>query len=228
MRKRSQKMVITYLRNSDVKQKNSTNVQLEQVENYCNQNNLKLDEIYIDKDLSGSKSDRGKYQEVIELIKSGQVDTLIVLSLSRLTRSVRETCLVIELMKNTDTNLISLKENIDMKTPTGIFFTQVMSSINELEISQLSQRTSDSLKSLKKNGKVYSKVPYGFTRQDNNLITNEKEKKVLDKMYRLKDKGNSYQNISDFLNRNNHQTKSGGVWNRILVFNIMKTERVFV
>ena len=104
-------MVITYLRNSDVKQENSTNVQLEQVENYCNQNNLKLDKVFIDKGISGTKQDREKYQEVVELIKSGQVDTLIVLSLSRLSRSVKETCKVVELMKKTDTNLISLKEN---------------------------------------------------------------------------------------------------------------------
>ena len=72
-------MVITYLRNSDLKQKNSTFVQLEQVENYCNQNNLKLGEVFIDKGLSGTKSDRTKYQEVLDLVKTGKVDTLIVL-----------------------------------------------------------------------------------------------------------------------------------------------------
>ena len=77
-------MVITYLRNSDNKQVNTNSVQLEKVQDYCNQNNLKLDKVFIDKGLSGTKSDREKYQEVVGLIKSGQVDTLIVLSLSRL------------------------------------------------------------------------------------------------------------------------------------------------
>ena len=115
-----------------------------------------------------------------------------------------------------------------MKTSMGKFFINVMSSIYELEVDMIRERTSDVLQSKKEHGKVYSKVPYGFTRQGENLIINKYEKKVLDKMYRLKDTGNSYQKISDFLNRNNHQTKSGGVWNRNLVFNIMKTERVFV
>jgi DNA invertase Pin-like site-specific DNA recombinase len=220
-------MVITYLRNSDLKQKNSTFVQLEQVENYCNQNNLKLGEVFIDKGLSGTKSDRTKYQEVLDLVKTGEVDTLIVLSLSRLSRSVKETCQVVELLKKTNTNLISLKENIDMNTPTGIFFTQVMSSIYELEVNMIRERTSDVLQSKKDNQKVYSKVPYGFTRKGPDLILDKKEKKMLDKMYRLKDKGNSYQDISNFLNRNKYKTKSGGVFNRNLVFNIMKTERVF-
>tara|TARA_Y100001973_G_C5115174_1_gene289753 strand:- start:196 stop:861 length:666 start_codon:yes stop_codon:yes gene_type:complete len=220
-------MVITYLRNSDLKQKNSTFVQLEQVENYCNQNNLKLGEVFIDKGLSGTKSDRTKYQEVLDLVKTGKVDTLIVLSLSRLSRSVKETCQVVELLKKTNTNLISLKENIDMNTPTGIFFTQVMSSIYELEVNMIRERTSDVLQSKKDNQKVYSKVPYGFTRKGTDLIIDKKEKKMLDKMYRLKDKGNSYQDISNFLNRNKYKTKSGGVFNRNLVFNIMKTERVF-
>ena len=221
-------MVITYLRNSDNKQVNTNSVQLEKVQDYCNQNNLKLDKIFIDKGLSGSKSDREKYQEVIRLIKTGQVDTLIVLSLSRLSRSVKETCKVVELMKKTDTNLISLKENIDMKTSVGKFFINVMSSIYELEVDMIRERTSDVLQSKKEHGKVYSKVPYGFTRQGENLIVNKYEKKVLDKMYRMKDTGNSYQKISDFLNRNKHQNKSGGTWSRNLVFNIMKTDRVFV
>ena len=221
-------MVITYLRNSDNKQVNTNSVQLEKVQDYCNQNNLKLDKIFIDKGLSGSKSDREKYQEVIRLIKTGQVDTLIVLSLSRLSRSVKETCKVVELMKKTDTNLISLKENIDMKTSVGKFFINVMSSIYELEVDMIRERTSDVLQSKKEHGKVYSKVPYGFTRQGENLIVNKYEKKVLDKMYRMKDTGKSYQKISDFLNRNKHQNKSGGIWSRNLVFNIMKTDRVFV
>ena len=221
-------MVITYLRNSDNKQVNTNSVQLEKVQDYCNQNNLKLDKIFIDKGLSGSKSDREKYQEVIRLIKTGQVDTLIVLSLSRLSRSVKETCKVVELMKKTDTNLISLKENIDMKTSVGKFFINVMSSIYELEVDMIRERTSDVLQSKKEHGKVYSKVPYGFTRQGENLIVNKYEKKILDKMYRMKDTGKSYQKISDFLNRNKHQNKSGGTWSRNLVFNIMKTDRVFV
>ena len=114
-----------------------------------------------------------------------------------------------------------------MNTPTGIFFTQVMSSIYELEVNMIRERTSDVLQSKKDNQKVYSKVPYGFTRKGTDLIIDKKEKKMLDKMYRLKDKGNSYQDISNFLNRNKYKTKSGGVFNRNLVFNIMKTERVF-
>ena len=66
---------------------------------------------------------------------------------------------------------------------------------------------------------------YGFDRDGDRLIENPYEQKVLRKIYSLKDKGYSYQKISDFLNRNNHPTKHNKKWNRNGVFHLLKTDR---
>ena len=152
-----------------------------------------------------------------------------MLSLSRFGRNLKDNYESIELMKKCGTNFISLKEQIDLSSPMGVFLCNVMSSLYELELQLLSERTSDVLQSKKRNGKVYSgSIPFGFDRQKDDLIKNPYEQKLLRKMMKLKNNGNSYQQISDFLNRNNHKTKKGKKWNRNGVYFLLKTDRTSI
>ena len=103
--------------------------------------------------------------------------------LSRFGRSFVENYKSIEVMKKHKTNFISLKENINLNESIGVFIFNIFSSIYELEISQLSERTSDTLQSKKRNGKVYSgSIPYGFDRDGDRLVENNYEQKVLRKI----------------------------------------------
>ena len=131
-------------------------------------------------------------------------------------------------------DLIELKNSprmipIEGERDIGVFIFNIFSSIYELEISQLSERTSDTLQSKKRNGKVYSgSIMYGFDRNGDRLVENPYEQKVLRKIYSLRDKGLSYQKISDFLNRNNHPTKHNKRWNRNGVYFLLQTDRDIV
>ena len=217
---------IFYGRCSTLKQKNSIETQLDMVRKYCDLNNIVLDDIIIDEGKSGKNQNRDGITKVMDLIKSNKVENLIVLSLSRFGRSFVENYKSVELIKKHKTNFISLKENLNLNDSMGMFIFNIFSSIYELEISNLSERTSDTLQSKKNNGKVYSgSIMYGFDRDGDRLIENPYEQKVLRKIYSLKDKGYSYQKISDFLNRNNHPTKHNKKWNRNGVFHLLKTDR---
>mgnify|MGYP003321964965 CR=1 FL=1 len=156
---------IFYGRCSTMKQKNSIETQLEMVRKYCDLHNIELDEIIIDEGKSGKNQKRDGITKVMDLIKQNKVDNLIVLSLSRFGRSFIENYKSVEIMKKHKTNFISLKENLNLKDSMGVFIFQIFSSIYELEISNLSERTSDTLQSKKYNGKVYSgSIMYGFDR----------------------------------------------------------------
>ena len=221
------KMNVFYGRNSTLKQRNSLEVQLDMVRKYCDLHNIVLDEIIIDEGKSGkNQKNRDGINKVMDLVKQNKVENLIVLSLSRFGRSFVENYKSVEIMKKPKTNFISLKENLNLNDSMGVFIFQIFSSIYELEISNLSQRTSDTLQSKKQNGKVYSgSIMYGFDRDGDRLVENPYEKKVLRKIYSLRDKGLSYQKISDFLNRNDHPTKKGKKWNRNGVYCLLQTDR---
>ena len=195
------------------------------VSNYCSTNDIVLDKIIIDDGVSGKTQNREGITEVMNLVKDNKVENLIVLSLSRFGRSFIDNYKSVQILKEHKTNFISLKENIDLSTPMGVFIFNIFSSIYELEISNLSERTSDTLQSKKRNGKVYSRTPFGFESEKGELIENEYEQKVLRKMYKLRNKGESYLSISRFLNRNNHSTKMGKKFTKENVYSLLKTDR---
>ena len=217
---------IGYVRCSTTKQENSVETQTKLITDFCNTHDIKLDKIIVDEGISGKTQNRDGIKELMDLVKQNKVSNLIVLSLSRFGRSFIDNYKSIEIMKKHKTNFISLKENINLNESIGVFIFNIFSSIYELEISQLSERTSDTLQSKKRNGKVYSgSIMYGFDRIGDRLVENPNEKKVLRKIYSLRDKGLSYQKISDFLNRNNHPTKHNKKWNRNGVYSLLQTDR---
>ena len=88
-----------------------------------------------------------------------------------------------------------------------------------------SERTKDVINNKKMNGKVYSRTPYGYESKDGMLIENPLEQRVLRKIKRLRTKGDSYNSISKFLNRNKYTTKMGKKFTKENVYSLLKTER---
>jgi DNA invertase Pin-like site-specific DNA recombinase len=180
----------------------------------------------IDEGISGSgdkTKDRDGYQNIMEMVKDGKVDNLIVVSISRFGRNLGEIYKSVELMDKMGTKFHSVKENID-DSVYGRFVLNLLGSLYEMELSILKERTRDTLKVKKENNKVYTKSVYGFDRVDgtDDLIENEKENKMIKKMLRLKDSGRSYGEIVNYLNRNKYRNKSGNKFSRGNVYGILK------
>ena len=227
--KKEKKMSTTigYLRRSRITEgNNSIETQKKMIEDFCETNNLTLTQIVMDDGISGSgekTQKRDGYNSVMEMVKDGKVDNVVVISLSRWGRNLGEIYKSVELMNNTDTHFYSIKENIDTSSPYGRFTINLLSSLYEMELELIRERVKDTLKVKKESGKVYSKTPFGFNRVGDDLIENPKEKRLLRKMLKLKQKGMTYRDISNYLTKNRHKNKSGGKWSRENVFSVMKT-----
>jgi len=219
--------IIGYIRTSTDRQNNSVKLQTHQITDYCEKNNLFLNELIVDEGLSGKDiKNRVGYHRIMEMVEKKEVDTLIVLSLSRWGRNLKQCYESVEVMIQTDTKFISLKENFDLSSPIGRFQMNLFNGLYQMEREIISDRVSDILMDKKMSGKVYGVTPYGFDRDGDFLLPNTKEKKVLKKIHSFRDKGTSYQKISDFLNRNKHNKKNGKKWTRYDVFHIIRTERI--
>ena len=68
---------------------------------------------------------------MMEYIRDG--DTLYIESISRLARSTKNLLNIVEQLKSKGVELISLKDNIDTKTPQGKFMLTVFGALAELE-----------------------------------------------------------------------------------------------
>ena len=220
-------MNIGYIRVSTDKQDNSVETQKEMLCSYSKIHGIDIDNYFIDFGISGKETTRRKkYNELMDLVSGGKITTIITTSLSRWSRNTLDLLNSIDVLKKNDTDLVVIKENIpSLKTPMGMFFVEILGSVYSLERRLTSERTKDIITNKKKNGKVYSRTPYGFDRDDDELVENSYEQKVLRKINRLRDKGNSYLSVSRFLNRNNHLTKMGKKWSKENVYSLLKINR---
>ena len=138
-----------------------------------------MDKIIVDEGISGSGEKtklRDGYNSIIEMINNNELDTLVVISISRWGRNLGEIYKSVQLMETKGVKFLSIKENIDTSTPYGRFTINLLSSLYEMELELIRDRVKDTLKMKKESGKVYSPTPFGYNRENENLLRTQKKK----------------------------------------------------
>ena len=137
---------------------------------------------------------------------------LVIYSLSRLSRSTRDTLMLADKLDKAGADLVSLSERIDTTTAAGKMVFRMLAVLNEFERDQISERTSAILQHKKAKGEVYSPIPYGFRREGNKLIEDKKEQRVVLLIQKQKVDGYSLRKIASELNNKGIPAKRGGRW----------------
>ena len=210
------KKVIGYIRVSTEYQKlkeNSINNQIQSINKYCDNDDMCLIDIFEDNGVSGMNSDRSGLNQLFDKVKKDNIDIVIVYSLSRLGRKLKDVIGFVEMLDKHNVQFISLKENFNNNDIVGKLMFNILGSINEFEVNILSQRISD-VKQYKKSVKeVYcGKILFGTERIDNKLVDNDTEMKTLKLIHKLRNDKMSYFKISDYLNERNILSKENKQW----------------
>lgn len=114
-------------------------------------NNYKVDKIFCEK-ISGTKKNRPELDKLLSEISSG--DTVVIESLSRLGRSVKNLAELMEFFNDNNIRLVSLKETIDTTSSTGRLLFTIISSLSQFERDVLAERTSEGLKAARARGHI--------------------------------------------------------------------------
>lgn len=110
------------------------------IKKYIEYKNLGKFTIFRDK-ATGRNQDRPKWQKLMECVKTHQVDRVIVFKMDRVSRSLKDTLLILEHLNAYNVNLISINENFDPSTPMGKAFVSMIATFAELESNTISERT---------------------------------------------------------------------------------------
>jgi site-specific DNA recombinase len=127
--------------------------QAKQIEGYRQFKEWTLDEIIVDAGHSAKSLNRAGMTRLMELVHAGQVSTVIIFNLSRLTRSVADLDKLVKLFEKKGVALVSLQESLDATTATGRLMMNLIASISQWERERISERTKDALAALKAQGK---------------------------------------------------------------------------
>ena len=225
------KQVVAYLRVSTSEQVRdgiSLPRQKNLIEAYCSLKNLPKVRFIVDEGVSGFKSNRPGYQQVIELIQSGEVDILIVHDLARLSRRVRDTLSFVEdVIQRHEVEFVSLREDIDTTTPVGKAFLTINAAFNQLYRDEISYRTKSALDHKKtKNEKTGGVIPFGYSLVGTHkLIPLRGEMETIRQIYQLRKEGYSLREIVTHLYENGVETKTGNKkWSPKVVRDILERQ----
>lgn len=117
---------------------------------------LGVEKVFTDK-VSGKKKDREGLKNMMDFVREG--DVVIVESISRFARSVKDLLELVTELQNKNVEFISRKESIDTTTPQGRFMLTVFGAMAELEREQILQRQAEGIAAAKAAGKYAGRKP---------------------------------------------------------------------
>lgn len=209
------KKAVAYLRvstDSQVHEGISLEVQKEKIVAWAKAHDQSLICIEEDAGISGKLiKNREGLKRAIE-IACDQKAILVVTSLSRLSRSTRDTLMVVEKLGRAGADLVSLSEQINTSSATGAMLFRMLAVLNEFERDQISERTSAILQHKKAKREPYSPTPFGFSRKGNQLIEDREEQDIVRRINKLREEGCSLREIAGSLNEDGILAKNGGKW----------------
>lgn len=114
--------------------------------------------------ISGKSMDRPGLAELLTYARAG--DTLVVVRLDRLGRSLAELLAIVEDLRRRDIALLSLEEKIDTNSAAGELVFHVFGAIAHFERRLISERTKDGIAAARTKGKRPGRQPLDMGKVD--------------------------------------------------------------
>ncbi len=194
----------------------SINAQKEKLTKYAELNDWNIYDYYIDDGISGKNLvERKEVTRLINDIKNKKINNILIYKLDRLTRSLKDLIYLIELFEKYNCTFNSQTEKIDTSNAVGRMFVKIIGIFAEFERENLAERVSFGYEQKTREGNytncngVYG---YDYIVGEQRLAINEKERKIVNRIYDLYISGESYLKIANSFNKENVKTKRGGHW----------------
>lgn len=204
----------------------SIDEQIDRLNSYCKARDILVVKYYTDGGYSGGNTNRPALQQMLRDIEGKNIDTVVVYKLDRLSRSQKDTLMLIEdnfLAYNVD--FISVNENFDTSTPFGRAMIGILSVFAQLEKDQITERFTMGRIGRAKNGYFHggAYAPTGYDYVDGELIVNKYESMQVKILYERFANGYSLYDCWQYMQK--HFTTKYGSWrSEALVRNVLKNE----
>ena len=178
--------------------------------------NIKDEDFYIDDNVSGYTFNRPEFTKMIEKVKEGKIDVVVVKDLSRIGRNNGRVLVLIDDFKNMQKNLIAVSEmggSYDVLNDRDDMI-GITTWFNERYVKECSKKTRDHMYSKQKSGRLIMGNYYGYEKVFKDdipmLYIIEELKPAIETIFKLYvENGYGFQKISAILNtKYNYPTPS--------------------
>src|SRR5579863_1046785 len=131
---------------------------------------------YDDGGFSGGNTDRPALQRLLDDVRSGKVDVIVVYKVDRLTRSLADFAKLVELFDAHNVSFVSVTQQFNTTTSMGRLTLNVLLSFAQFEREVTGERIRDKIAASKKRGMwMGGRVPLGYRAVDRELLIDEPE-----------------------------------------------------
>ena len=189
----------------------------------CEYKGYEIYRVYEDAGISAKTGNtRPAFEELLEDIKDKKCNTIVVLKLDRLTRSVFDWEKIIRFLEENNAYLDCANDDINTTNANGKMISRILTSVSQNEIERTSERTKIGLAGAIKEGHIPHKAPFGYKRVDKILVPDESTKDDTIRIFNLYHEGNSYQTISNIYNKEKVMGKTN--WKDSTILKILSNE----
>ena len=189
----------------------SLEVQISYIKEYINhRDDLMLLDVFADKRCTGTNFDRPEFERLLKALQERKVNCIVVKDFSRLGRNFVETGQYLEqVFPLFGVRFIAINDNYDSlnsQSRDGMLV-PIKSMINEMYSKDLSQKIQSCFRSKEARGEIYTPVPFGYKRnQQNHLILDEEVSDVVVRIFLWKKSGMKEREIAKKLSAQGIQT----------------------
>ena len=171
----------------------------------CDYKNYEIYKVYREEGVSAKNMERPKFQEMMQDMKNGKINKIIVYKLDRLTRSIQDLESICSMLEEYNCELESVVEEINTGNANGKFFIRMLTILAQLEIERTSERTKFGLVGAAKKGHLSGRPPLGYKKVDNNksLFVDELQADVVKRIFSLYLDGMAVNSICKLFNEEN-------------------------
>jgi site-specific DNA recombinase len=131
---------------------------------------------YEDGGFSGGNTDRPALQRLLDDVRAGKVDVIVVYKVDRLTRSLADFAKLVELFDQHGVSFVSVTQQFNTTTSMGRLTLNVLLSFAQFEREVTSERIRDKIAASKRKGLwVGGMAPLGYDTKDRKITVNAAE-----------------------------------------------------
>ena len=128
-------------------------MQTRELEEYCQRRGWELTGCYVDNGISGSRESRPELDRLMTDARQRKLDVVLVWKLDRFGRSLKHLVNALAEFEALGITFASLKDNLDLSTPSGRLMFQIIGAMAEFEKSLIQERVRAGLRNAKAKGR---------------------------------------------------------------------------
>lgn len=197
--------------------------QREKLLSYVHSQGWEVQAVYAEEGVSAKDTKRPALSQLLQDIRTGEIDVVLVYRLDRLTRSVLD---LYQLLQEFDRHAVHFKsctEVYDTTTAIGRLFITLVAALAQWERENLAERVKLGMSQMARERKrPGGPAPFGYNLVQGTLVVNQREAAGVRSMFERYDRGESPRQIAEWANHSGLRGKNGASWSASAVLRLLK------